>query len=92
MPGAPDGYRYWRYVESDSGELLLGDLEMLRRIDPHGGDPVEPEGLDLEEAWAKASESIVAAHNERADLRAQQEQIGPRQRWALDCCSGVWSF
>ena len=27
---------------------------------------------------------IVAAHNERTDLRAVQEQIGPKQRWALE--------
>jgi hypothetical protein len=44
----------------------------------------EPPGLDLEAAWEAASQDIVRAHNERTDLRRAQEQIGPRQRWALD--------
>jgi superfamily II DNA or RNA helicase len=84
MADAERGYRYWRYVEADSGELLGGDLEILRRIDPAGGEPVEPEGVDLEGAWEKAAADIVAAHNGRVDVRAAQEQIGPRQRWALE--------
>ena len=33
---------------------------------------------------SRRQQSIVAEHNERTDLRAEQEQIGPRQRWALD--------
>ena len=84
MTDAGQGYRYWRYVESDGGELVRGDLEILRRIDPQGGEPAEPDGIDLDAAWEKAAASIVAEHNERADLRARQEQIGPRQRWALE--------
>ena len=35
MQDAEGGYRYWRYVELfDDDELVSGDLEMLRRIDP----------------------------------------------------------
>lgn len=78
------GYRYWRYVELESGELVQGDLEILRRIDPGGGKPADLEGVDLDGAWEAAAASIVAEHNERTDLRAGQEQIGPRQRWALE--------
>lgn len=83
MPGAPDGHRYWRYVETGSGALVSNDLEILRRIDPHDGQPASPEGVDLEAAWNAAAGDIVAEHNARADLRAGQEQIGPLQRWAL---------
>ena len=32
MDGAPGGYRYWRYVETN-GEVLDADLEMLRRLE-----------------------------------------------------------
>jgi superfamily II DNA or RNA helicase len=84
MAGSDRGYRYWRYVEWEGDELVEGDLEILRRIDPQGGEPAAPTGIDLDRAWEKAAASIVAAHNARADLRAGQEQIGPRQRWALE--------
>jgi hypothetical protein len=40
--------------------------------------------VDLERAWALASEDVVVTHNLRADVREDQEAIGPRQRWALD--------
>lgn len=84
MVDAPDGYRYWRFVELASREIVSGDLPILRRIDPQGGEPAELEGVDLEGAWTIAVIDIVTAHNERADLRAVEEQIGPKQRWALD--------
>jgi superfamily II DNA or RNA helicase len=84
MPDAPDGYRYWRYVELPGDELISGDLEILRRIDPQGGEPAELEGVDLEHAWQLAAADIVSTHNARTDLRAVQEQIGPKQRWALE--------
>jgi len=29
-------------------------------------------------------DDLVAAYNERADLRGAEEQVGPRQRWALE--------
>jgi superfamily II DNA or RNA helicase len=84
MPDAPDGCRYWRYVE-EGGTLVEADLEILRRIDPEGAEPVaDLLGVDLERAWQRAAEDVVARHNERADLRAAQEAIGPRQRWALE--------
>lgn len=84
MADADDGYRYWRYVELPGGHLVTSDLEILRRIDPGGAEPADLEGVDLEAAWRIAAPSIVVAHNERADLRADQEQIGPKQRWALE--------
>jgi superfamily II DNA or RNA helicase len=84
-PGAdPEtSYRYWRYVET-GGDLVNGDLEILRRIDPQGAEAAEVEGVDFDAAWERAASSIVAEHNARADLRAGQEQIGPLQRWALE--------
>ncbi len=84
MDGASAGYRYWRYIESGSGEVLDSDLELLRRIDPEGGEPADVDGVDLEAAWAIASASIVEEHNRRADPRAAQDAIGPAQRFALD--------
>lgn len=89
MADAEDGFRYWRHVplvaEGEDAEPLALDLEILKVIDPSGGTLAESlEGFDLEAAWAVASEGIVAAHNERSDLRARQEAVGPRQRWALE--------
>lgn len=84
MPDAAEGYRYWRYVEFPGDELLSTDLEILRRIDPQGAEPSELVGVELEHAWQLAADDIVSAHNARADLRAVQEQIGPKQRWALE--------
>lgn len=85
MQDVDDGYHYWRYVELFDDEVIVAnDLEMLRRIDPEGMAVVEADGIDLERAWEIASANIVAAHNERADLRAREDGIGPRQRWALD--------
>jgi superfamily II DNA or RNA helicase len=84
MASAKEGHRYWRFVETGSDGLLDGDLEILRRIDPAGGEPAEPEGVDLDGLWTRAAADIVDAHNERTDMRARQEQIGPRQRWALE--------
>lgn len=81
---APSGYRYWRYVEAESCEVLDSDLELLRRIDPEGAEPVDIGGLDLEAAWSAASASIVEEHNRRADPRAAQDAIGPAQRFALE--------
>lgn len=80
---AEGDYRYWRYLEL-GGKVEKNDLEILRRIDPSGGEPAEPEGIDFDEAWQKVAADILAEHNARADLRTQQEPIGPRQRWALE--------
>ncbi len=82
----PDGRRYWRYVPLGDEMLVSGDLEILRRIDPTGGVTVTDaiSDLDLERAWSLASADVVLAHNRRADVREEQEAIGPRQRWALD--------
>jgi hypothetical protein len=79
------GRRHWRYVEPGSGDLVDNDLEILRRIDPAGGVALDTaEGVDLEAAWERAADDIVIAHNARVDVRAEQEAIGPRQRWALE--------
>ena len=85
-PGQEDGRRYWRHVELASNELESNDLEILRRIDPTGAEPV-PDGLgevDLEAAWQRAAADVIENHNRRTDVREEQEAIGPRQRWALD--------
>lgn len=90
MPDAERGYSYWRYVETEGGapsadrEPIASELEILRRVDPAGGEPANLEGVDLEAAWEVAAQSIVEAHNARADLRVQQERVGPKQRWALE--------
>jgi hypothetical protein len=90
MADAADGFRYWRHVpfatdEDGAREPIALDLEMLRVIDPAGGAPVDSlDEVNLEGAWSIAAESIVAAHNERSDLRARQEAVGPRQRWSLE--------
>jgi hypothetical protein len=84
MDGAPRGYRYWRYVEAATGELVDSDLEILRRIDPDGGTPADVDGIDLETAWTTAAASVVAEHNRRANPRAAQDAIGPAQRFALE--------
>jgi superfamily II DNA or RNA helicase len=79
------GERYWRFVDLD-GQVLDAESEMLRRINP-GSAPAwqlpEP-GFDLEVAWQAAVASIVDEHNRRADPRADEERIGPAQRFALD--------
>lgn len=86
MAGAEDGYRYWRFVESESGETTEIELDILRRIDPEGGEPCEPPTAEeLEAAWELAAAEIVEEHNDRLDFRrADAERIGPRQRWAID--------
>lgn len=88
MPGADGGHRYWRYVELEpvdsEAKLLDSELEILRRIDPHGAAAADLAGLDLEGAWRKACADIVAAHNERTDPRAAEAAIGPAQRFALE--------
>lgn len=79
------GQRYWRYVEVD-GAVLDTDSEILRRIDPGSAPALAAPvpGLDLEAAWTKAVTTIVEEHNRRADPRADEERIGPAQRFALD--------
>lgn len=90
MADAEEGFRYWRHVPFDADEEgerkpIDLDLEILRAIDPSGGEPVESlEGIDLEAAWVIAAANIVEAHNERSDLRARQDPVGPRQRWAQE--------
>ncbi len=79
------GERYWRFVERD-GTVIDTESEMLRRINPGPAQGVElpvPD-VDLEAAWPLAVASIVAEHNRRADPRADEERIGPAQRFALD--------
>src|SRR5205823_474294 len=84
MPGAPDGYRYWRFVElAVAGDLLDSELPILRRIDPQGLPEAELGEIDVESAWRRAVDDIVRTHNERADPRAAEAAIGPAQRWAL---------
>jgi superfamily II DNA or RNA helicase len=84
MPGAPSGYRYWRFVETTGDEELIdADLPILRRIDPELVKETDASDIDIEAAWRRAVEDIIREHNERADPRAAEESIGPAQRWAL---------
>ncbi|MEX0789800.1 MAG: hypothetical protein WD178_03400 [Actinomycetota bacterium] len=80
------GQRYWRYVELDENPVLDNDSEILRRIDPGTATAEVQQALsiDLESAWRRAVGSIVEKHNRRADPRAQEEGIGPAQRFAID--------
>lgn len=79
------GERYWRFIEPE-GDVIDTESEMLRRINPGPAPGVELplEGVDLEAAWRAAVSGIVAEHNRRADPRADEERIGPAQRFALD--------
>jgi hypothetical protein len=80
MSDASDGYRYWRFVELPDQELVSTDLQILRRIDPHGGEPAEFEGIDLEATWEAASADIVATHNERT---RSEEDAWPLEQGAI---------
>lgn len=79
------GERYWRYVQTD-GTVIDTESEMLRRINPGAAPSVEAPSppIDLEEGWQLAVVTIVAEHNRRADPRADEDRIGPAQRWAVD--------
>jgi superfamily II DNA or RNA helicase len=79
------GERYWRYVESDE-KIVDTDSEMLRRIDPGSASAADLESsvVNLEDAWQRAVTSIVEEHNDRADPRAEEDRIGPAQRFAID--------
>ncbi len=79
------GQRYWRFVETN-GTVLDSDSEILRRVDPGSAPALTAPvpGLDLEAAWRAAVATIVEEHNRRADPRADEERIGPAQRFALD--------
>lgn len=79
------GERYWRFVELD-GDVVDTESEMLRRINPGQARRVDPwpTDIDLEAAWQLAVTTIVAEHNRRADPRADEDSIGPAQRFALD--------
>lgn len=76
------GERWWRFVP-DEGDLVVDDLEMLRRIDPEAcsaGERVR----DLEAAWRLAAADICREHNERLDPRYAEQRLPASQRWALE--------
>lgn len=79
-----EGERYWRYVTKDS---VLGEpATILRRINPgnapqHDLSAIDLD-IDLEEAWCRASDSIVKEHNDLAEKG--DISIGPIQQWALN--------
>lgn len=78
------GERYWRYV--DANGVLSEPAAILRRIDPGSAPGVEAAEVGLEEAWARAAESIVEEHNADAahpGTNAQSASIGEVQSWAL---------
>lgn len=87
MPGAETGgYRYWRMVDWAIEWTTDVELDILKSINPEGGQACElPGDLEIEQAWQKAAAQIVDEHNARLNFRdADSERIGPRQRWALD--------
>ena len=87
MPGAPDGHRYWRFVElasPDGEDLVDSDLAILRRIDPDGAGDGDLADVDVEAAWRRACGDIVSEHNRRSDPRRARESIGGAQRFALE--------
>lgn len=77
--------RYWRYVQAD-GSVIDNDAEMLRRINPGTGPRADSSGasIDLETAWRVAVASIIEEHNRRADPHADEQRLGPVQRFALE--------
>lgn len=79
------GERYWRYIEADE-KIVDTDAEMLRRIDPGNASltSLESSTINLEDAWQLAVASIITEHNSRTDPRAEEERIGPAQRFAID--------
>ena len=65
--------------------MLDTDLEMLRRIDPEGGEPSRDRRRGPRSGLGGGSgDRIVDEHNRRADPRAAQDAIGPAQRLALE--------
>jgi len=84
MPSAPEGHRYWRFVEVGDGDVVDSPLECLRRIDPAPNVVTDLGDLDLEQLWSRAATAIVDEHNRRADPRMTEQAIGPAQRFALE--------
>ncbi len=80
------GERYWRFVDRANDSVHTDDADLLRRINPGAalGVDTQDADADLEHAWSIAVSDIVLEHNRRADPRAEQEKIGPAQRFALE--------
>ena len=74
------GQRYWRYVTADS--VISEPATILRRIDPGTAPGVESPEIELEAAWQRAVESIVAEHNAEVGAGGS-DSVGPIQQWAL---------
>ena len=84
-PGEDTGRRYWRYVEVAPGDLEPTTSRSCAASTPRRRAGPRPMGdVDLEAAWQRAAAEVVEEHNRRADVREEQEAIGPRQRWALE--------
>jgi hypothetical protein len=75
--------RYWRYVEGGD-TVMEEEADMLRRINPGNAPLADAVGIELEQAWRLAAETIVSEHNRLADPRIESEHLGPAQRWALE--------
>ena len=74
------GVRYWRYVTDDA--VISEPATILRRIDPGAAPGAASPEIDLETAWQRAAESIVAEHNAEAG-GGGSDSVGPIQQWAL---------
>ncbi len=73
-------WSYWRCVSGE--EVLSEPAQILRRIDPGEAPGIADPQVDIESAWERAVESIVAEHNQGAG-RLASDSIGPVQKWAL---------
>ena len=73
-------WSYWRYVSGE--EVLSEPAQILRRIDPGEAPGITDSRVDVEPAWERAVESIVAEHNQDAG-RLASDSVGPVQKWAL---------
>lgn len=79
--------RYWRFVPLEETKTTgpEPDALQLRRIAPGNAAGLRrlPPEVDLEGAWKRAAESIVAEHGRLAAESKEEVAIGPRQRWAI---------
>ena len=82
-----NGERYWRFVPLDEGAVTEPEPEALhlRRIAPEGAAGLRqlPAEVDLEGAWRRAAESIVAEHRRLVADSREDLAVGARQLWAI---------
>jgi hypothetical protein len=88
MDGAPTGYRYWRYVETGSREVLDSDLEMLRRIDPEGGETVmSRESISRQPGRPPQGRSLRSTIGDPTRVRRRTRSV--RHSGSRSSCCGI---